>query len=570
MALDRRQATVFKVVRDLLPRRGPAKISHTIVDEFKDASLTSCKFLFHGVNKYGVSLPLSNLYMFIKECLKRRHAFPKETPVFMTLSHLCEPSRLTACIWLENRLWQPTAALTFMSWWIAQQLKSKNAQTRREAIEKLAKESSSQAIQLLVSALKDPEAEVREVVAKALGRIRDPKAIAALINALHDPAGPVREATVSSLRQIGDMEAVEALVGCLKDPQGGVRWQVAKTLERFGWQPRNDQEKLLRDIALGDYFHAAQLGEMAVDALVKCLNDETCRNRRGIIEALGYIGGERVIHVLLKALKNTELSVRIAAIDALKEAHDPRAVPALISCLKEHDPGMRAAAASALGSFDRSGVMALNGVLKDSHWAVRKAAVEAIGRAKEIGMVEALYPLLKDVDHDVREATCDTLGKLKQQRAVTALVLALIDSQTSVRTCAAVALRDIEPDWDKLSEARAALGQLREALNDREYWVRQAAREAIQRIENAEDSPLERVGSVDEKVGAALNVLASLVAHAQRDLRQAAVEALGRFGNPQLAHLLQPRLRDDDPWVREAGAESLQRMGIQAGIEVAA
>lgn len=457
-----------------------------------------------------------------------------------------------------------------MSWWIAQQLKSKNPQTRREAIEKLAKESSSQAIQLLIQSLKDSEVDVREAGAKALGRIRDPKAIAALINALHDPAGAVREATVSSLRQIGDLDAVEALVGCLKDPQGSVRWQVVKTLERFGWQARTDQEKLLRAIALGDYFHAAQLGEMAIDALVKCLNDETCRNRRGIVEALGYIGGERVINVLLKALGNSDGAVRIAAVDALKETRDPRCVPALIKCLKDHDPGIRAAAAGGLSGFDRSAVTALAGTLKDSHWAVRKAGVEAIGRTKEPSMVEALYPLLRDPDHDVREAACEALGKLRQPRAVTALVIALIDSQTSVRTCAAVALRDIEPDWDKLPESRNALPQLREALNDREYWVRQAAREAIQRIENAEDSPLERVGSVDEKVGAALNILASLVAHAHRDLRQAAVEALGRFGNPQLAHLLQPPLQDEDPWVRQAGVEALQHLGIQPEVGVAA
>jgi len=464
-----------------------------------------------------------------------------------------------------------SGALIFMSWWIAQQLKSKNPQTRREAVDKLARESSADAIQLLITGLKDTEAEVREVAAKALGRVRDPKAIAALIDALRDPASAVREATVASLRQIGDLDAVDALVNCLKDPQGGVRWQVAKTLERFGWQPRTDQEKLLRAIALGDYFHAAQLGEMAIDALVKCLNDETCRNRRGIIEAMGYIGGERVIHVLLRALESDDGAVRVAAVDALRETHDPRCVPALIKCLKDQQShAIRAAAAAALGSFERGAVQPLAGALRDSHWAVRKAAVEAIGQIKEAGMAEALYVLLKDVDHDVREAACQALGKLKQQQAVTALVITLTDSQTSVRTCAAVALRDIEPNWDKLPEAKAALPQLREALKDREYWVRQAAREAIQRIENAEDSPLERMGSVDERMGAALNVLALLASHAHRDLRQAAVEALGRFGNPHLAHLIQPRVRDEDPWVRRAGVEALQALGIPAEAGVAA
>jgi HEAT repeat protein len=457
-----------------------------------------------------------------------------------------------------------------MSWWIAQQLKSKNPQTRREAIDKLARETSPAAIELLISGLKDAEVEVREATAKALGRARDPKVIAALITALHDPSSAVREATVASLRQIGDLDAVDALVNCLKDPQGGVRWQVAKTLERFGWQPRTDQEKLMRAIALGDYLHAGQLGEMAIDALVKCLNDDTCRNRRGIVEALGYIGGERVIHVLLKALESDDGAVRVAAVDALKETHDPRCVPALIKCLKDQTHGIRAAAAGALGSFERGAVQALAGALKDPHWAVRKAAVEAIGHIKEAGMVEALFVLLKDVDHDVREAACEALGKLKQTRAVTALVITLTDSQTSVRTCAAMALRDIESNWDKLPEAKSALPHLREALKDREYWVRQAAREAIQRIENAEDSPLERMGSVDEKMGATLNVLALLASHAHRDLRQAAVEALGRFGNPQLAHLIQPRLRDEDPWVRRAGVEALQALGLPAEAGVAA
>jgi HEAT repeat protein len=320
----------------------------------------------------------------------------------------------------------------------------------------------------------------------------------------------------------------------------------------------------LRAIAVGDYFHAAQLGEMALDALVKCLNDETCRNRRGIIEALGYIGGDRVIHTLLKALNNQDSAVRIAAVDALKETRDSRCVQPLINCLKERDPSLRAAAASALGAFDRSGVMALAGALKDPHWGVRKAVVEALGRIKETSMVEALLPLLRDSDHDVRETTCDTLGKIHETRAIPALVLALTDSQTSVRLCASAALRDIDTDWDKHPAARAALPQLQEALNDREYWVRQAAREAIQRIENAEDSPLERVGSIDEKMGAALNVLAAIVGHSQRDLRQAAVEALGRFGNPQLAHLLQARLRDDDPWVRECVGEALHKLGVPA------
>jgi HEAT repeat protein len=187
---------------------------------------------------------------------------------------------------------------------------------------------------------------------------------------------------------------------------------------------------------------------------------------------------------------------------------------------------------------------------------VRKAVVEALGRTRDAGLVDTLVPLLKDPDHDVREVTCEALGRIKAASAVTHLVLTLIDSQTSVRQLAASALRDIDLEWERFPEAHAALPQLKEALNDREYWVRQAAREAIQRIEPAR--PLERrVKLMDEKLGAALNVLQSLLKHSQRDLRQAAVEAIGRFNDPRLNPLLADAKSDEDQWVREAAAKAL-------------
>src|SRR5437868_835280 len=95
-----------------------------------------------------------------------------------------------------------------------------------------------------------------------------------------DPEPEVRETTVAALREIGDLQAVDAMVAALEDPHAGVRWHAAKTLERFGWQPRNDQQRLLRDVALGHFAAAAQAGLPALDHLMGALNDPRPENRR--------------------------------------------------------------------------------------------------------------------------------------------------------------------------------------------------------------------------------------------------------------------------------------------------
>src|SRR6185503_5290494 len=182
-----------------------------------------------------------------------------------------------------------------MRWWTAQQLKSNSSDTRRLAVEKLAVDGSAEAASLLVSALDDPEERVRKSAVQALGRMRAGQGMPGLLKALHDPNSGVREAAVLGLRKVGDMQTIEALVPLLEDKTPSVRFQAAKTLERFGWQPQKDRERVLRDVALGDFRSAATVGEAALDILSTFLNDGSSSHRRNLVEALGQIGGERVL-----------------------------------------------------------------------------------------------------------------------------------------------------------------------------------------------------------------------------------------------------------------------------------
>ena len=77
-----------------------------------------------------------------------------------------------------------------MLWWTLQMLKSKSADTRRQAVEKLGAMAESRLAGTLAAALKDPDAAVRVAGVKALGVLRDPVVLRPLAGALAD-ADPV-------------------------------------------------------------------------------------------------------------------------------------------------------------------------------------------------------------------------------------------------------------------------------------------------------------------------------------------------------------------------------------------
>ena len=213
-----------------------------------------------------------------------------------------------------------------MQWWTAQQLKSKHPDARQEAVTKLAGEGSAQAYRAIITLAGDREAVVRLTVMRALGGWREPTALKVLFKALQDPVDTVREAAVMSLRKIGDITTIQHLLPLLQDSHPGVRWHAVKTLERFGWQPRTDHERMLRDFALGDFVGAAQAGLPALEVLTKSLNENTSfTHRRKVAEALGELGTDKVIGPLLISLKDPEPSVRVnqelPPVEELPNAH---------------------------------------------------------------------------------------------------------------------------------------------------------------------------------------------------------------------------------------------------------
>jgi hypothetical protein len=155
----------------------------------------------------------------------------------------------------------------------------------------------------------------------------------------------------------------------------------------------------------------------------------------------------------------------------------------LILALKDPHKHVRALAAEALGHLaDPLAIEPLVKALDDREWDVREAAIFSLGRFRDPQAVDALLPLLRDADREVRQATVHALELINDPRALTPLILALIDSEDTVRQAATRALEMIEPSWPRTEFAHQAIPQLKAALKDKEYWVRQSAASALARI----------------------------------------------------------------------------------------
>jgi len=453
-----------------------------------------------------------------------------------------------------------------MLWWKLQRLKSKDVTTRVRMVEAMAASGNGSVVGHVTEALQeDDDSDVRIAAAKGLGLLRDERGIAPLVHALNDQVMEVRVAAAQSLRQIGNTLAIPPLVVALRDPSHHVRWTAATALAALGWRPTSNTESVLRAVALGQHEDAAAFGKEAVEFLVKSLQDPTSPKRRAAVIALGKIGEECTRKPLEMATEDDDSHVRVAAVEAISQLGVAGSGSFLHRRLRDKDHHVRAAAVEALG---RNGDVQIiepiaDSLLADGSWEVRKFSVEALGRIRHDRTTELLCRALKDADHDVRQTAANALGQLPDPRSITPLVLSLKDENSSVRQAAKAALRQIDRQWELTPGAQNAIPELEAAINDREYWVAQSAADTLAKINDMRQRHAEPTHDVDPakiRETLAISLLIETLSDADRDLRQAAAEALGRFVDNRVVSPLVTALDDQDEWVGRAAALALNHL----------
>lgn len=208
------------------------------------------------------------------------------------------------------------------------------------------------------------------------------------------------------------------------------------------------------------------------------------------------------------------------------------AVAPLSEALPKSSLGKKLALIHILGQIKDVGALEpLTKELKTGPAEVRRAVVEALGA---MALLDGLRPLsdaaLDDPEPAVRAAAATSLGQLNDPRVLPVLLGMLRDPSPAPREAAIVALASLgEP----------ALNPLLEARRSEEEAVRTGAQLALDRLAQKFKAQL-----ISEDV----------------EVRVAAIQALGRIGDPKLARSLAPLLVDSEERVRLAAARALERL----------
>jgi HEAT repeat protein len=207
------------------------------------------------------------------------------------------------------------------------------------------------------------------------------------IDLLKDQDWAVRREAVITLGEMGDERCVEPLVRSLRDGD----WQVREVaIEALG-----------------------MVGSPAVELLIKQLRDWDIR--KYAIKALGKIRDERVLEPLIAQLRSDEF--KEDATDALVELGQP-AMETLVKALKDKDENVRKQAVIALGRIqDPAAVDALIEMLQDKDWFTRLTAAAALEKIGDERGRDAIKPLVKDPDLVVKMRVERILAAWKKKTA---------------------------------------------------------------------------------------------------------------------------------------------------------
>lgn len=459
-----------------------------------------------------------------------------------------------------------------MLWLTLRQLRNGTAGARKKAAQELWREPNPGALSALSSAvLTDSDPEVRRLAASALGRLQDPGRYEPLRKALNDKDPEVIKSALFALRRASDEQAIRALLPLLRHKEFTVRTTTAQTIDTIRWVPADKDQRVWFQVAKGWYERAATAGLDAVTPLELTVQTGPVHAAIRAVDALGKIPEERVVSLLRICLKSSEPGVCMAAAGALGKIGGPTSVEALIGSLISTHTQVRVASVQALGSL---GAVEATGLickmLGDREWEVRQEAASALGKLNNKEALEPLAKTLEDSDADVRETAAMALGRLRDRRSVTPLVLALRDEVTAVRRIAAASLSRIDPDWVSLPETRAAAGQLKVAIQDADPAVRFFVAQLLVNMGeiSAESisgfAPDEQLTSpATKRKRMATSLFVSMLEDSDRDVRQAAAEALGHLGGERARQALNRNVSDPDGDVAAAAQIALQALGTE-------
>lgn len=173
----------------------------------------------------------------------------------------------------------------------------------------------SPAVPDLLSALQSPRALMRLGAIEALAGIRDPASAGPLIVRLQqEKHSELLCAVIFALGESGSPAAIPPLVRLLSDNAKYLRYAAAVSLDRLGWEPENERDRLRYHIARCDWDAVRMAGPAAVPLLCDISQDPDPAIRSRIVSLIGETGAGSGCRACEAGIRDRDPGVRWASV----------------------------------------------------------------------------------------------------------------------------------------------------------------------------------------------------------------------------------------------------------------
>lgn len=463
---------------------------------------------------------------------------------------------------------------------LAKFLEDENAETRAAAARAFGRIGYDDGVAPLLKRLNDTDAAVRFEVIFALGQIGKEDARDALVRiAGSNGAAGERAAAVQALGKLGGDGAAEAILPFLADPDPAVRAGAAWALARTGDEVAGldlaplleDPDASVREMAVwaGGRLAVHDLGA----ATIRLLEDESPEVRLAATKAIGQIGSKDAVPKLQLMVRDPDWRVRVNVATALGQSEDLTALPGLTLLAPDDNVHVRAAVAAALATvpyhYKKDDI--LFPFAMDPEPEVRGAAGVsfAVGQESRKSAIPEHFQMMGD------STSTYVVGKMFESFADASRRMERGLPLYQWRGAACFYMRGrLDREDIPLAEQIAAAYQLGafdtanpwprttlvKALDKRHWAVKAAVIHAL-----CEMTPSEQADAAVHKAetpGLLRKVLdEDPDAREHVDLRLELAQGIGSFEGADAQAIARELLNDEDVRVREAAAESLEKMG---------
>ncbi|MHA2296903.1 MAG: HEAT repeat domain-containing protein [Candidatus Hodarchaeales archaeon] len=260
------------------------------------------------------------------------------------------------------------------------------------------------AIDILIKSLDHENSKVRNKAAEVLGKIGNSRAVEPLIKAMkEDKVESVRGRAAEALGRLGDPLAIEPLVKKLSLGNHIFRKTIASALTKLGWQASDIEERVNFLLSNNQLEDLTDLGDPALEPLVKSLNGHNSYIHERAALGLGLIGSNKSIDPLLKVLNSSDNHVRLAAAISLVKLGDERAIKPLVEGMharyirdlgvykEEETDAYRVRAIKELGNLGKPAVAHLMKALDSGSDMIRSKAARILRKIPLTEVVDSNY-----------------------------------------------------------------------------------------------------------------------------------------------------------------------------------